>query len=125
MQESLPMSLPGNIKGLSPVMGRSSTNILLASISTALHLDKAPVTGQVRYLIYLLFSYSTRIRNHGIRDKSGKILFPVFTFVYIFFFFGGGFRFQHCFICRPSDSTVPTDAGICLHDYSIFIPYFL
>lgn len=45
-QESLPMTLPENIKGLSPVMGRSSNNILLASISTALHLDRAPVTGQ-------------------------------------------------------------------------------
>ncbi len=40
---------------------------------------------------------------------------------YIFFFFlnifWGIFSFcsyniQHCFICRPSDSTVPTDAGI-------------
>ncbi len=62
VEESLPMSLPGNIKGLSPVMGRSSTNILLASISTALHLDKAPVTGQVRlHPTYLLFSYCTRI----------------------------------------------------------------
>ncbi len=35
-----------------------------------------------------------------------------------FFFFGGGifslfpYNIQHCFICRPSDSTVPTDAGI-------------
>ncbi len=32
-------------------------------------------------------------------------------------FWGGFFSFcsyiiQHCFICRPSDSTVPTDAGI-------------
>jgi hypothetical protein len=31
-------------------------------------------------------------------------------------FLGGIFIFlyyiQHCFICRPSDSTVPTDAGI-------------
>jgi hypothetical protein len=33
-------------------------------------------------------------------------------------FLGGIFCFyfsyyiQHCFICRPSDSTVPTDAGI-------------
>ncbi len=38
----------------------------------------------------------------------------VFFFKY---FFGGFFLFfpyniQHCFICRPSDSTVPTDAGI-------------
>jgi hypothetical protein len=39
---------------------------------------------------------------------------------YFFFqiFFGGIFNFfffvytQHCFICRPSDSSVPTDAGI-------------
>jgi hypothetical protein len=33
-------------------------------------------------------------------------------------FFGGiffsfcSYSIQHCFICRPSDSTVPTDAGI-------------
>ena len=87
------MSLPGNIKGLGPVMGRSSTNILLASISTALHLDKAPVTGQVRYpyLIYPLVSCCTRIRNHGTRDKSGKNLFPLFTFFKYFFFWGGDF----------------------------------
>ncbi len=36
---------------------------------------------------------------------------------YFLLFFGGIFYFfsyniQHCFICRPSDSTVPTDAGI-------------
>ncbi len=29
---------------------------------------------------------------------------------FIFFFFS--YYIQHCFICRPSDSTVPTDAGI-------------
>ncbi len=29
---------------------------------------------------------------------------------YFFFFFS--YYIQHCFICRPSDSTVPTDAGI-------------
>ncbi len=38
----------------------------------------------------------------------------IFFFKY---FFGGFFLFfsyyiQHCFICRPSDSTVPTDAEI-------------
>ncbi len=36
--------------------------------------------------------------------------------LHIFFLGWGGFLFsyyiQHCFICRPSDSTVPTDAGI-------------
>jgi hypothetical protein len=38
---------------------------------------------------------------------------------FIIFFLGGGdffifflYYIQHCFICRPSDSTVPTDAGI-------------
>jgi hypothetical protein len=29
--------------------------------------------------------------------------------LHIFFF---SYYIQHCFICRPSDSTVPTDAGI-------------
>jgi hypothetical protein len=28
----------------------------------------------------------------------------------LFFFFS--YNIQHCFICRPSDSSVPTDAGI-------------
>jgi hypothetical protein len=30
----------------------------------------------------------------------------------IFLFFFCLYNIQHCFICRPSDSTVPTDAGI-------------
>ncbi len=29
-----------------------------------------------------------------------------------FFFLFLSYYIQHCFICRPSDSTVPTDAGI-------------
>jgi hypothetical protein len=28
------------------------------------------------------------------------------------FFYSFSYNIQHCFICRPSDSTVPTDAGI-------------
>jgi hypothetical protein len=28
------------------------------------------------------------------------------------FFFVSSFFIQHCFICHPTDSTVPTDAGI-------------
>ncbi len=37
--------------------------------------------------------------------------------LFIFLFFGWifcifSYYIQHCFICRPSDSTVPTDAGI-------------
>jgi hypothetical protein len=36
-------------------------------------------------------------------------------FLYIFlwdFFLFCSYNIHHCFICRPSDSTVPTDAGI-------------
>jgi hypothetical protein len=33
------------------------------------------------------------------------------TFLGDFFSFCS-YNIQHCFICRPSDSTVPTDAGI-------------
>ncbi len=46
----------------------------------------------------------------------------VILFIHIFFFFSNIFwgdfflfclyNIQYCFICRPSDSTVPTDAGI-------------
>ncbi len=31
----------------------------------------------------------------------------IFIFIFIFSYY-----IQHCFVCRPSDSTVPTDAGI-------------
>jgi hypothetical protein len=39
------------------------------------------------------------------------------TFTISYYFLGGfifsfSYCIQHCFICRPSDSTVPTDAGI-------------
>ena len=47
-QDILPMNLPESIKSLA-VVEDSSTNTLLASISTALHLGTSPVTGQVRY----------------------------------------------------------------------------
>ncbi len=47
------------------------------------------------------------------RLGTGK---PLIFFYSVDFFFWGGdffsFYIQHCFICRPSDSTVPTDAGI-------------
>jgi hypothetical protein len=41
----------------------------------------------------------------------------LFLYFFINIFLGDFFSFfpyniQHCFICRPSDSTVPTDAGI-------------
>jgi hypothetical protein len=60
------------------------------------------------------------------------------TFFFFFkYFFGGFFLFcsyniQHCFICRPSDSTVPTDAGIeprtvatCSRRETFFLNFFL
>ncbi len=43
------------------------------------------------------------------------IVINFFFFLNIFlgdFFFFCSYNIQHCFICRPSDSTVPTDAGI-------------
>ncbi len=40
----------------------------------------------------------------------------IFFFFFKIFFWGiftfCSYNIQHCFICRPSDSTVPTDAGI-------------
>jgi hypothetical protein len=50
----------------------------------------------------------------GLRNST--IVLVILNFVsikklfYIFLFFS--YYIQHCFICRPSDSTVPTDAGI-------------
>jgi len=46
-EENFPMNLPDSIKSINCVVGDSTTNILLASISTALHLGTIPVTGQV------------------------------------------------------------------------------
>jgi len=45
-EEHFPMNLPESIKSINSVVGDSTTNILLASISTALHLGTYPVTGQ-------------------------------------------------------------------------------
>ncbi len=48
-----------------------------------------------------------------------KFSYSLFLFLYFFYFLGGFFflffssyYIQHCFIWRPSDSTVPMDAGI-------------
>ncbi len=46
----------------------------------------------------------------GVRWLYGYPSFLIF-FWGIFFTFVQ-YNIQHCFICRPSDSTVPTDAGI-------------
>ncbi len=51
-----------------------------------------------------------------VRGQSYVSRLPKYFFFFLIFF-GGIFSFcsyniQHCFICRPSDSTVPTDAGI-------------
>jgi hypothetical protein len=42
---------------------------------------------------------------------GGGIFLKIF-FWGIFIFIFSSYYIQHCFICRPSDSTVPTDAGI-------------
>jgi hypothetical protein len=51
--------------------------------------------------------YGSGKLNKNVRFKSP----PPPTKVFYFLFLGGGFS-NYCFICRPSDSTVPTDAGI-------------
>jgi hypothetical protein len=44
-----------------------------------------------------------------IMKASSNVVF-IKIFLGVFFIFS--YSIQHCFICRPSDSTVPTDAGI-------------
>jgi hypothetical protein len=55
-----------------------------------------------------------RIRIHTkmswIRNTACNITFSKGGFFWIFLFFV--YDIQHCFICRPSDSTVSEDAGI-------------
>jgi hypothetical protein len=58
--------------------------------------------------------YST-YRYQSVRLLHFKIGLHMFFFLNIFwedFFSFVPYNIQHCFICRPSDSTVPTDAGI-------------
>ncbi len=43
----------------------------------------------------------------AIRRCEVTVVLPIANFFFIF-----SYDIQHCFICRPSDSTVPTDAGI-------------
>jgi hypothetical protein len=58
------------------------------------------------------FKYSQNLYLHGLQ------IIPNDRKSYSFFYFWGDFfsfcsyNIQHCFICRPSDSTVPTDSGI-------------
>ncbi len=60
---------------------------------------------------------NVRVTKCQVYKTSGLQKRPVAKKLFFFYFFGGFFIFfpyciQHCFICRPSDSTVPTDAGI-------------
>jgi len=43
---------------------------------------------------------------------SSTLSLPLLIFVSQFFYFKYMYSIQHFFICRPSDSTVPEDAGI-------------
>jgi hypothetical protein len=56
--------------------------------------------------------YSVRHRNVLVCSDTSLSLFIFFYFFYFFLYFFFSYYIQHCFICRPSDSTVPTDAGI-------------
>ncbi len=47
-----------------------------------------------------------------IHSYISHIIFFKYIFLGRFFSFFCSYNIQHCFICRPSDSTVPTDAGI-------------
>ncbi len=62
----------------------------------------------------LLFFKSARIKTVFISYKDGtKHLKKKIFFGGFFVFFS--YYIQHCFICRPSESTVPTDAGMLVH----------
>jgi hypothetical protein len=49
-------------------------------------------------------------RVHRGRDEIGCVYLGLYIFYFFYFF--SSYYIQHCFICRPSDSTVLTDAGI-------------
>ncbi len=66
--------------------------------------------------LHLLWHFPAWISNflselYQINKSSEKnSFFKIFFWGDFFLFFS--YNIQHCFICRPSDSTVPTDAGI-------------
>jgi hypothetical protein len=51
-------------------------------------------------------------RVHRGKDEIGCVYLVLYIFGGDFFNFFSSYYIQHCFICRPSDSTVLTDAGI-------------
>jgi hypothetical protein len=57
----------------------------------------------------LLVDVNLKHQNNKLPEMNIHISLLYFL-VGIFYFFS--YDIQHCFICRPSDSTVPTDAGI-------------
>jgi hypothetical protein len=65
------------------------------------------------YIRSSFFTYPifTSINVFCVKKKSGP---KSENFFFFFNFFGGDFfvLYQHCFICSPSDSIVPMDAGI-------------
>jgi hypothetical protein len=70
-----------------------------------------------------LYATDCSMEGGGVSQEAGLCGFPSsllllcrpeqspWDFSCLFLFFWGYF-IQHCFICRPSDSTVPMDAGI-------------
>ncbi len=49
---------------------------------------------------------------HKIANYFSFEFFFFFLNIFLGDFYSFSYNIQHCFICRPSDSTVPTDAGI-------------
>jgi hypothetical protein len=57
-------------------------------------------------------SHPHSARSHPHSARSHTYFFFCQIFFWGIFFSFCSYNIQHCFICRPSDSTVPTDAGI-------------
>ncbi len=49
-----------------------------------------------------------QLKTSSMKRWNDLFFFLIFNFLIFFFVY----YIQHCVICRPSDSTVPTDAGI-------------
>ncbi len=71
-----------------------------------------PTSLPSHYLL-LLKKHSNFEDLEPVSDRKIKLFFLLY-FLGDFFSFCS-YNIQHCFICRPSDSTVPTDAGIELN----------
>ena len=99
---------------------KNQVDTLILRSNIGANVKDAETASFLCFCLNLLASMSASWVNNGESFRPSAVVQSLYSLSNIFFlniFLGDFFLFvqyniQHCFICRPSDSTVPTDAGI-------------